>query len=162
MIVLHTPTLSGQQQQQQNAEHMIGPVVGGAIISLFVLISLLVVVICTAVCYRHKKNNKKKDNGAFNMDSNVAYRKRSGEDQGGITVIEDDYVAPIDCNTNAGFSQRAVSENNESNKEDMCEGHLSKADGDFTSVENIAYKAMESSSYKISEVHKDVDEYDYI
>ena len=158
MIVSHNSTLSGQQQQQ-NAELMIGPVLGGAIISVAVLISLLVVVICTAVCYRHKKNKKEKQKGAFSMDSNVAYRKRSGGDQGSITVIEEDYVAPINCNTNADFSQRAVSENNENNKED---GHLSKADGGFTSVENIAYKAMESSSYKISEVHKDVDEYDYI
>ena len=150
--------------QQDNENNMAGPIVGGAIISVIVLISLLVVVICTAVCYRLKKMKEEKDNGAFSMDSNVAYRKRSGEDQGSITVIEEDYVAPIDCNTNADFSQRAVSDYYESIKEDMCEGHPSKADGDFTSVENIAYKAMESSGYTTidGEAHQDVDEYDYV
>ena len=126
---------------------------GGVIISVIVLLSLLVMVISVVMCYRHRK-------GDFIIESNVAYHKRNDEEgNSGISMFETDYATPRDCCTNTNFSQTAVSKYYE-NESQM----ISNTDGDFAHVENIAYKAIESSGYTNidGETHQDVDEYDYV
>ena len=95
------------------------------------------------------------------MNTNVAYRKRNGEEQ-----VIDYYDMPTEFGGTAS-SRDVTSDYYDCIKEDdiVVEVHAPQVDETFTSVENVAYKITGSPGYASIdfEACQDVnDNYDYV